>query len=164
MFVVYCHTCKVSGKRYVGWTSMTLEQRWKIHCNRALKGSKLHFHNAIRCHGKSDDVWIHEILEECSTKEDARDRAEPLWIRQLEAFGPKGYNMTSGGDGAPDVKPMLGRKHSEDARRKMSESHRRRAPETIETRKRKAEAQRIKWANPAYREMMSAAHRRSTAL
>jgi len=73
--------------------------RWKKHCSASRGKSNCYFHNAIRKYGTSDDVWTHEVLENCETKEDARDRAEPYWIALLETFGPKGYNLTKGGEG-----------------------------------------------------------------
>lgn len=101
-FIVYCHTNKFNGKRYIGWTKYTMLERWKDHCNCALgRHKQLLMSHAIRKYGTSDDVWTHEILETMSTIEGAK-RAEILWIAHFNTNacnGGIGYNMTDGGDG-----------------------------------------------------------------
>lgn len=100
MTIVYKHTNRVTNKSYVGWTSKTIDERWAAHLRAVSEGSSTMFHNSIRSHGS--DVWDHEILEECSSHEDAKN-AEKKWIALLETyafdFPDKGYNMTRGGDG-----------------------------------------------------------------
>jgi group I intron endonuclease len=98
-FVVYCHTCKTNGKAYVGFTSLTLEQRWQQHCFDALcRNSQLVFHRAIRKH--SVDAWDHEILDVLTTEKGAK-HAEELWVEQRKTYvgDNRGYNSTRGGDG-----------------------------------------------------------------
>lgn len=99
-FIVYCHTNLLNGKRYVGWTGKTLEERWAEHF-RASRRSRLHFHLAIK---KYDglDIWEHEVICSASSEEEAK-QLERFWISELKTTNFRqdhnGYNMTDGGDG-----------------------------------------------------------------
>lgn len=121
-FEIYCHTNKINGKSYIGFTSLSMQERWETgHCSEANKNSKCLIHKAIRKYGSSDDVWTHELLDVLTTVEGAK-HAEKLWIaqRKTNAFREShhGYNMTDGGDGA------VGTKASEETLEKLSISHR----------------------------------------
>lgn len=131
--VVYCHTNTKNGKKYVGWTSSTMEQRWKNHLNDVRKGSKTYFHNAIRKYGI--EVWEHKILEIVESVEEAQ-AAEVRWILELKSHTYRrdgwGYNETKGGDGVAGVpwtaemkeaqsERQLKRFESEEERKKSSE-------------------------------------------
>lgn len=111
-YVVYRHTCRLSGKSYVGYTSRTMEFRWSRHVIESNSGSERHFCKAIRKYGSSDDVWSHETLEKMSTLDGAK-RAEILWIEFLGTHGTGGYNETLGGDGSN------GCRHSEETIEKI---------------------------------------------
>lgn len=123
-FIVYCHTSLITGKRYIGWTSLTMEQRWEQHLYAADHDSMLHFHRAIRLHGR--DTWLHEVLETCETRVDACERAEPFWIEKLDTFGSRGYNMTPGGDGFHGIMSEQAKQNMSRAQkgRKKSLAHR----------------------------------------
>lgn len=122
MFIVYLHTNRINGKRYVGWAIVkpgqsyhdAMMRRWNTHCKNP-RGDL--FARAIRKHG--EDAWDHEILEVMRTREGVK-HAEKLWIaqRQTCAFEPghHGYNMTHGGDGGG----MLGHVPSQEHRKKLS--------------------------------------------
>lgn len=103
--IVYKHTNRNNGKSYVGWTSMSVEERWKDHCYIASRGSDYVFHRAIRKHGH--DVWNHEVLAVCNCVEDAL-KAEVHHIVQQRTFigdhPDHGYNMTRGGEGVVGLK------------------------------------------------------------
>ena len=62
-YIIYCHTNKLNGKRYVGRSVNTLEGRWYTHVSGARNNSQCLFHKAIRKYGFSDDAWKHELLE-----------------------------------------------------------------------------------------------------
>jgi hypothetical protein len=112
-FVVYCHTNRINGKSYVGWTKVgkrkdyhsAMMHRWNRHCAGASKSTWL-FGRAIHKWGTSTDTWDHQILEVMSTLEGAK-RAEILWIDRLKTFAfdtaSLGYNMTRGGDGTTGI-------------------------------------------------------------
>src|ERR1700681_2495275 len=119
MYVVYMHTCIQTGKSYIGWTSRSIEQRWSEHVRYAELGCKFALSKAIRRYGSNDQTWKHVVLEQCSTAEDASQRAEPFWISHHRTYlfdkHSMGYNMTRGGDGA------VGAKRSKETRQLMGE-------------------------------------------
>ncbi len=95
-FVIYCHTNKVNGKKYVGQTRSTMALRWSGHVHAALKRKdQNYFCNAIRKHGV--DAFVHEVLDVVMTEAGA-DLAEALWIVQKQSRAPAGYNLSSGGE------------------------------------------------------------------
>lgn len=105
----------INGKRYVGITDQSLEDRWNKHLTCARNGSEYHFHRAIRKHGA--EAFESVIIDECLTREELLE-AEKRWIWLLASNVPEyGYNMTLGGDG------VAGLKFSEESKRRMSESH-----------------------------------------
>lgn len=131
-FIVYCHTNKSNGKRYVGWAKIyakcngdprkAMIKRWRGHVWDANNGSDCYFHHAIRKWGSGDDMWEHELLEAMITETGVK-HAEQLWIQQRKTHayssGHHGYNETLGGDGVtgPMSKERY-RKHCERLPRK----------------------------------------------
>ena len=92
-YVVYCHTNKINGKKYIGITSRKPEYRWKNvegysnnqHCYSAIK--KYGWHNLtdeiLYCDLKKEDAWEIEkrLIEEYKTTDEN-----------------KGYNIGTGGE------------------------------------------------------------------
>src|SRR3990167_5801141 len=113
--IVYAHTNILNGKSYVGWTSKTIDWRWKKHLSSVIHGSTFHFHTAIRIHGML--CWEHKTLQICENPKEAK-LAEALWIERLDTY-VNGYNETKGGDG------HSGFIVSEETRRKISASRKR---------------------------------------
>jgi group I intron endonuclease len=115
--VVYKHTNLINGKAYIGWTSLTIDERWNWHCRSANSGSISIFHKAIKKYGVN--VWKHEILETFYTEDDAKN-AEIKCITEHQTFcyeyPNKGYNMTQGGEG------LLGFHHALETKVKISKS------------------------------------------
>ena len=105
MPIVYKHTNHVNGKAYIGWTSLTIEERWKNHLDAVKHGSMTLFHRALRKHGS--DQWRHEVLEVLQTNEEAKI-AEVRLITEHKTYAfdheSIGYNMTRGGDGTGGLK------------------------------------------------------------
>ena len=134
MYIVYCHTNKVNGKRYFGITNRDPQKRWGKNGCKYLKksrGSFQHpaFANAIIKYGW--DSFEHEILFEGLTLEEANKKEIELiatYKTNVNRFGKDfGYNMTDGGDGSTGGThysgkdhPMYGKHHTEEARKKMS--------------------------------------------
>lgn len=85
--MIYLVTNKIDGKRYIGKTSKTIEERWYQHCKNAEYGIDTYLYKAIRKHGK--DNFIIEYL--CDGLDDEE-------ILMIETHNPE-YNMTKGGDG-----------------------------------------------------------------
>jgi group I intron endonuclease len=109
--IVYLVRNLITGKCYVGKTGRTLEQRWKEHVAFARPDSPMLVCRAIAKHGA--EQFEVRVLDECDDA-GVLNELERLWIKELGTFKPKGYNLTLGGDG------MLGWKHTEDAKRRMS--------------------------------------------
>ena len=105
--------CK-NNRQYVGLTTMTIEDRWKLHivASRRKKSTAV-LSKAIRKYGEASfDV---ECLEICETAL-LRER-EKFWIaKEKTHLDHGGYNMTLAGDG------LLGYRHTEETKKKMSES------------------------------------------
>ena len=99
---VYVHTNKINGKRYVGVTSKAKpEHRWNS--GRGYKENS-HFYSAVEKYGWNQ--FEHTILFDNLTEEEAKDTEKRL-IAEWNTQDPShGYNMTSGGDGAPGVPPV----------------------------------------------------------
>lgn len=125
VFCVYLVTNLANEKCYVGWT-IDLKNRWRHH--RWTGSGCVALKRAIAKYG-IDHFVIHPI-EWCETDTDAKD-AERFWISWYDSFGPRGYNLTAGGDGS------LGFRHSRETREKMSIAHQQ---ESDETRARKSAA------------------------
>ena len=94
MFTIYLASNAVNGRRYVGFTSRTLEERQAEHKKEAQRRSpKTHFHSAVHKHGI--DNFKLEVLEEGWDPRIGLEIREPFWISVLK---PE-YNATHGGDG-----------------------------------------------------------------
>lgn len=143
--IVYLITNKVNGRRYVGITTLTLEERWKKHvassrCPKSRTYKQMSVVKAIAKHGPKN--FKKKIIEKCSTA-DAMNEAEVRWIAELDTQDPsKGYNLTAGGKAT-----MKGRKHTAATKALMRESQAK-ANADPETRKKKSAAAVIRMARP----------------
>ena len=113
-WTVYCHNTP-SGKRYIGITSQKPEKRW--HNGRGYKNTL--FGRAIEKYGWENIK--HEILD-TELDEFTAKCLEEYYIFSYQTYigfkdDCKGYNLTIGGDG------QVGFKHTEETKRKLSESH-----------------------------------------
>jgi len=87
-YVIYIHTCKISGKSYVGITNKTAEERFAEHCQAARRGSKFAFHGAIRKYG--EDCWVHEA----TTTTDSLQKAYEMEMRLIAVAGRVRFRST----------------------------------------------------------------------
>lgn len=112
-YTVYRVINDLSGKVYVGVTSVGIETRWKHHVWSS-KSNNLALGAAIRKYGENN--FTVDVLEECESREHML-KQEKFWIKKLKSHVKhgQGYNMTMGGDGVFDYK------HTEKAKRSMSE-------------------------------------------
>jgi len=145
MYFIYVIENKINGMRYVGQT-LNLKRRMTSHLSTS--SNCRYLKRALRKHG-SENFEISE-LERCFSREDANSR-EIYWIKTLGTLAPEGYNLKEGGESAGrpglDAKrrmsesarnrkrdfdgewrenmrlAQLGRKHSEEVKKKISESH-----------------------------------------
>lgn len=110
-FSVYCHTNKINGKKYVGITKQKPECRW---CGgRGYKNNE-HFYSAIKKYGW--DNFDHEIVASGLTEDAAKEMEIMLIAKYNLQDKDLGYNLAGGGQGT------VGYRHTDRAKRKMSEA------------------------------------------
>jgi len=105
-YVVYVHINKINGKKYVGITQRSPEERW---LNGKGYAHNYHFNKAIEKYGW--DGFEHIVVYQSCSKE----VAEAIEKDMIETFQTqnrdKGYNIREGGNSG---------KHSEETKRKIS--------------------------------------------
>jgi len=111
---IYCLTCSVTGKKYIGQTTQTAEKRWKQHRNERNRKAT-HINRALVLHGV--ETFTMTVLDTANDQTEL-DQKEMAWIRREGTLSPNGYNLNEGGLG--------GGKRSPETRAKMSESQRKR--------------------------------------
>jgi group I intron endonuclease len=119
--LIYAITCKMTGKVYVGQTVQPLKKRIKGHLDAVCNGSRLPLHRAIRKYGWN--AFEVAVLERCPSLP-MLNAAESRWIAELGAFGPRGYNCTTGGEGfrvSEETRNRIAHVHKGKA---LSEAHR----------------------------------------
>lgn len=94
--LIYKVTNQVNQKSYVGKTELSLPRRKSNHLSDAKRGCEFAFHRALRKYGEENFTW--EIIEE-DIEKSLLDNKERHYIAIYESFGPKGYNMSEGGEG-----------------------------------------------------------------
>lgn len=123
---VYIVTNTVNGKKYVGQTTRTVEERWKDHVRNCYRRD-FPFPCALR---KYDiDKFDIEVICECYSQEEL-DNKEIFYIREFNTISPTGYNCTEGGRGgipSEEVKKRIsktltGKIQSEETKKKRSKS------------------------------------------
>lgn len=127
-YIVYMHTVP-NGRRYIGITHQKPERRWRggMHYNYNKR-----FFLVIVKYGW--DNIKHEILYENLSEEEAVQKEIELIEKYKTNQEEYGYNMTTGGKGAPNCtksietreklsKANKGRKASEETKRKIGEAH-----------------------------------------
>lgn len=97
-----------NGKRYIGVSKYSLEERKKQH-ERSSRNPKNKFHRAIKKYGLNSFVW--EVLDTANSSDELMFK-EVEYIRFFDSK-KKGYNSTDGGEGTK------GHVVSEEARTKL---------------------------------------------
>ena len=92
-YIVYCHTNKINGKKYIGVTGDTLQKRAGLNGS-YYKGS-VYFYHAIQKYGW--DNFQHEILYQNLTKEEASQKQYELINYYNTLDSNFGYNLREGG-------------------------------------------------------------------
>ena len=98
-FIVYCHTNKINGKKYIGITCQDSDVRWGYQGNN-YRQRQPYFAAAIKKYGWEN--FTHEILFEGLTAQEANDKEIELiayyhtYVGDPECWG---YNLTRGGFG-----------------------------------------------------------------
>src|SRR2546430_190514 len=81
-----------TGKRYVGQTTGTLQQRFREHS----RGTRMLISQAIRKYGEAN--FRSSVLAEGRDQREL-DSLEVHWIAERQSLAPNGYNLTTGGFG-----------------------------------------------------------------
>lgn len=114
--IIYKYTNKINGKVYIGQT-VNEEKRKKEH--RGAYGN-YPFHRAIRKYGWDNfdyEVVFTTISSDLDRLKYLLDTMEKYFIKKYNSFGEGGYNCTLGGGGS------LGRKQTEEAKKRISEKN-----------------------------------------
>lgn len=104
MYLIYKITNTINNKVYIGYTSGTIQHRWREHVNAAIScNSPYPFHKAIRKYGFNN--FNIQQIEEVADKKSAMER-EKYWIQYYRSYTKwnKGYNATLGGEDNPQLK------------------------------------------------------------
>lgn len=98
MAYIYCITNLINNKRYVGKTTLTIEERFKEHCRESKKQryDKRPLYNAMNKYG-IENFKVEEL--EHVEDESILSEREIFWINELQTYGHNGYNASKGGDG-----------------------------------------------------------------
>lgn len=111
---IYLLRNKINGKGYVGQSDQGAQKRFKGHCYDAKNDSPKYLHRAMRKYGIEN--FELSILETVQTQVEADD-AEVKWVLELKTLPHEwGYNLTTGGHKTV---------HTEESRRRNSESTKR---------------------------------------
>jgi len=153
---IYKITNLMDGKCYIGKTVQEFKTYINDHFVNALRGDqpKKYFYNAIRKYGKHN--FKYEILGFCNSGEELNEaEIEVIWL--FRSFGSNGktydkiygYNLTLGGEGCSGIK------HTEEAKKKMSDAQKNKPPITENTRKKMSESAKGKKVSLETREKQS---------
>lgn len=93
MYLVYCHTNKVNGKKYFGITSSSIEKR--AGSRGCMYKSSPYFYSAIKKYGW--DNFDHEVVKDGLTVEDASELERKLIADNNTMDKQFGYNCHIGG-------------------------------------------------------------------
>lgn len=100
MFSIYKIRHLDSDKIYIGFTSLSPEQRFYLHLKDAHLGSKSHLHHALAKYGK--EAFEIETIYISKDKEHTLETMEPFFIREYREAGYTLYNIQPGGRGYKD--------------------------------------------------------------
>ena len=109
--IIYSAKNCVNGKRYIGQTIRSLDQRKRQHLWASTHKPEIstHFYKAIQKYGKENFLW--EVLDTAETQEELNIK-ESYWIEKYNTTNPTyGYNLKGGGHNpflTNDVKRKIG--------------------------------------------------------
>lgn len=142
----------VNGKGYVGQhKGANAERRWTAHIARALRGSKVCVHAAIRKYGaenfSAEVIW--------SGEPGLLNKKETFYIKKLGTFAGtgqgQGYNLNMGGDAPSVVAPSV--------RARLSEASKLQHQDPL-MKEKLSNIQKHVWQDPGLRAVLSAAQKK----
>ena len=175
--IIYLITNKITGKKYVGQTIHKLKDRWNWgHCSKVKNKSEYYIHRAIRKYGV-ENFKIEQILE-CYSKEMLTIMETFKIMVNHSHCSEGGYNLTWGGEDNPMFNPeiikksvnnrpsfvgknnpMYGRKHTDEAKKKIREIHKGKIV-SEETRRKMSEAKKGITFTKQHKERISEARKK----
>jgi group I intron endonuclease len=111
IYSIYKATNKINGKSYIGFDSKWPRRKHKHHFEYKERTSK--FYNAIKKYGWDNFEW--EVVYQSKDGKHCLETMELKFIKEYNSFN-NGYNSTPGGDG------VVGYKHNNERRKKISMS------------------------------------------
>lgn len=155
MVEIYKVTNKINGKLYIGQTSRTLQKRKSAHIRNSFNHNALDydcaFHKAIRKYGPDNFKW--EVVHTCNTVSESNEVERKL-IAEYNTCHGVGYNSNEGGGSG------TGFRHSDEAKRKISEAGKSRPPITEEVKQNMSKAQLLSRQNGNRKEVEWTAEQR----
>lgn len=109
MAIIYKATNVLDNTIYIGKSVVSLGIRRSNHFSDVKRGSKYHFHKALRKYGEAAFVW--EVLEKIPNE--LASVIEKAYISLYKLIGQRLYNETNGGEG-------WSRLHSPETKQKIS--------------------------------------------
>lgn len=140
---IYCIECTKTNIKYIGQTYENFYRRWIFHKWNLKSGrhSNSYLQSAWNKYGENDFEFYplesFNINQKEVTTKDKLDELEQHYIKLYDTF-KNGFNLTTGGEkcrmlplsdeakrkiGEKNSINMLGKKHTEETKKKMSESH-----------------------------------------
>ena len=95
MYYIYKINCKITGKNYIGKSTIPIQERFHRHLTDAKK-LDTHLARAIKLYG--NDNFEISLIEECEENLSLLSQREVYWIEVFDSYNT-GYNETKGGDG-----------------------------------------------------------------
>lgn len=117
---IYCITCLPTGKLYFGQTMRSIKRRFEAHKREAIREPDCKFHRAIQKYGEANFIVEEVMFVEAPTKKELKRKLDYFECYFISRYDTKkhGYNSTDGGEPSP----MLGRKHSDETRKKIGKA------------------------------------------
>jgi len=92
--IIYIAENKINGKKYIGQTIKSLEERKRRHIYLSNYNPKTYFQKALKKYGSNNFTF--KIIEECVDISQLNER-EQYWIKEYNTLSPNGYNLNTGG-------------------------------------------------------------------